>query len=392
VPDVPICPLECLARLVPLSYHDPGESAYRQLSHSPPQTHVSVTIYDIAERAGVSIATVSRVFSGRARVAERTRDRVFTVARQLGYEPNASARSLARQSTQIISAVLPMMTSYFFMEVIRGVQDCLSQANYDLLVFASRSPGDVSAQFDRALQPGRADGLILCSTPLDPERAAHLTESSNPVVLLDGFHPDFDSVSVNNFEGGFAAVKHLVQSGCSRIGLILPHPDSLPGIERQKGALGALAQAGLDLDPALVAVSDETLQHGYTREAGYSAMKDLLARSPRPDAVFAASDVQALGALKAIRDAGLRCPDDMALIGFDDIRTSAYVGLSTLSQPMHEMGKTAAGKLLQRIERPTRPVSHTVFSARLMARDTTLQHRFNPAPAGGSPTHTAVSS
>jgi LacI family transcriptional regulator len=343
---------------------------------------VSVTIYDIAERAGVSIATVSRVFSGRARVADRTRERVFRVAQELGYEPNVSARSLARQSTQVVCAVLPMLTSYFFMEVIRGMQDCLSEANYDLLVYASRSPARFDAQFERALQPGRADGLLLCSTPMTAARADRLAASGYPVALVDSTHPDFDSVAVNNVEGGYAAVRHLLDGGRTRIGLILPNPESAPGVQRRTGAERALREAGLRLDPALVQVSDETLQHGYTREEGYAAMQALLARNPPPDAVFAASDVQALGALKALRDVGLRCPEDVALIGFDDIRTSAYVGLTTLSQPMYEMGKTAADKLLRRLEDPDRPVSQTVFSPRLIQRDTTSPLAAIPAGDG----------
>lgn len=330
-----------------------------------------VTIYDIAERAGVSIATVSRVFSGRARVADPTRERVFRIARELGYEPNASARSLARQSTEVISAVLPMMTSFFFMEIIRGIQDCLSEANYDLLVYAGRSPEPVDSQFDRALQPGRSDGLLLCSTPLTPELADRLKSSGYPVALIDCFHPDFDSVAVNNVEGGYAAARHLLSLGRSRIGMILPHPDTPPAIQRREGVERAFRDAGLKVDQSLVYVSHDTIQHGYTREAGYAGMKQLLSRGNPPDAVFAASDAQALGALQAIREAGLDYPEDIAVIGFDDIRTSAYVGLSTLRQPMYEMGKAAADKLLRRIAEPSRPVSHTVFSAKLIQRQTT---------------------
>lgn len=334
---------------------------------------MAVTIYDIAERAGVSIATVSRVFSGRARVADTTRARVFEVAEQLGYEPHAGAQSLARQSTQVVSAVLPMLTSYFFMEVIRGVQDCLFEAGYDLLVYASRTPNLLPQQLERALQPGRADGLLLCSTEITPAMARQLAASNQPIALVDATHPDFDAVSLNNVEGGYAAARHLIETGCERLALIQPHPDSQPGVERRQGFERALEEAGRSVSAARVVTSTEDVQHGYTREGGYAAMQQLLRERPRPDGVFAASDVQALGALKAIRDAGLRCPEDVALIGFDDIRTSAYVGLSTLSQPMYDMGRQAADKLVRRLADPNRPVSHTSFSARLIARETTLR-------------------
>ncbi len=331
---------------------------------------MALTIYDIAERAGVSIATVSRAFSARTRVAEETRARVFAVAHELGYEPNVSARSLARQSTRVVSAVVPMLTSYFFMEVIRGVQDRLSEIDYDLLVYASRAPEEVDSQLGRAVQKGRADGLLLCSTPLTGERARSLQASGLPVVLVDSVHPDFDSVSVDNYAGGVTATEHLLGHGHERIALVAPNPVSVPGAERRAGYEAALRAAGHALDPDLVVTSADTEQHGYTREAGYAAMQRLLALDRPPDAVFAASDVQALGALRAAREAGLRVPDDLAVIGFDDIRTSAYVGLSTLSQPMYEMGKLAIDKLIQRIGEPERPVSHTTFSAHLIGRET----------------------
>ena len=330
---------------------------------------MALTIYDIAERAGVSIATVSRVFSGQTRVAEATRERVFAVADELGYEPNVSARSLARQSTRVVSAVVPMLTSYFFMEVIRGVQDRLSEIDYDLLVYASRSPEEVDPQLGRAVQKGRADGLLLCSTPLTDGRTRSLRASGLPVVLVDSVHPDFDSVSVDNHAGGATATRHLLEHGYERIALVAPNPVSVPGAERRAGYEAALCEAGRAVDPDLVVTSAEPEQHGYTREAGYAAMQKLLALPRPPDAVFAASDVQALGALRAARDAGLDVPGDLAVVGFDDIRTSAYVGLSTLSQPMYEMGKLAIDKLIERISEPERPVAHTTFAARLVARE-----------------------
>ncbi len=330
---------------------------------------MAVTIYDIAKQAGVSIATVSRVFSGSAPVAEATRERVFAVAEELGYEPNVSARSLARKSTGLLAAVVPMLTSYFFMEVIRGVQDRLAESDYDLLVFASRSPEHVDAQLARAVQKGRADGLLLCSTPLTPPRAEVLRAAA-PAVLVDSVHPDFDSVAVNNREGGYVATRHLLDAGYERVALIAPHAASVPGLERRGGYEDALREAGRTVEERLIVTSESEEQHGYTREAGYAAMQHLLRLPEPPDAVFAASDVQALGVLKALREAGLRAPDDVALVGFDDIRTSAYVGLTTLSQPMYEMGKAAIDKLLGRLDDPERPVSHTTFSARLSVRET----------------------
>ena len=341
------------------------------LSSRSRRAPVSVTIYDIAEQAGVSIATVSRVFNKHPRVSDRTRERVFEVAERLDYQPHVSARSLARQNTHLISAVVPMMTSYFFMEVIRGLQDRLDESDYDLLVYASRTIGKVDGQLARAAQKGRADGVLLCSTPLTDKRLERIRSAATPVVLVDSFHPDVDSVSVDNRRGGAIAAQHLIGLGRERIGVILPHLDSVPARNRREGLIDAFREAGRSVDESLFVVCGEERDHGYSREAGYQAMQQLLARADRPDAVFAASDVQALGALKALREAGLQVPGDVALVGFDDIRTSAYVGLSTLRQPMYEMGKLAIEKLFRRIAEPDRPPSHTTFTPRLVPRETT---------------------
>ncbi|MDX1531930.1 MAG: LacI family DNA-binding transcriptional regulator, partial [Rhodothermales bacterium] len=306
---------------------------------------MSVTIYDIADRAGVSIATVSRVFSGRGAVAERTRRRVFAVAEELGYKPNASARSLARRKTRVVAAVVPMLTSYFFMELVRGVQDRLREDDYDLLVYTLRTPDRADGQLSRAAQRGRADGVLLCSIHPQEEEARMLHDSGLPVVLVDAAHAEFDCVCVNNREGGYLATKHLLDRGFRRIAFLAPDATSVPGLERRAGYEAALREDGVEVDEALVISGPEKDYDGYSPEAGYRAMRELLARDGRPEAVFAASDAQALGALKAVREAGLRVPDDLALIGFDDIQTSDYAGLSTLQQPTYEMGRVAAGKL-----------------------------------------------
>ena len=338
---------------------------------------MAVTIYDIADQARVSIATVSRVFNGHPRVSEDTRRRVFRVAESLGYEPHASAQSLARQNTKLISAVVPMMTSFFFMEVLRGLQDRLDESDYDLLVYASRTLDRVDGQLLRALQRGRSDGLLLVSIPVTSERARRLAAGRLAVVLVDSFHEGFDSVSVDNRRGGAVAVRHLLDRGHTRIGLILPVEESVPARDRRAGYEQALTEAGHPVDEALVVAADwDHDQHGYTRFAGYRGMQTLLERfegrpEDRPTAVFAAADVMALGALRALRDAGLRVPGDVEVVGFDDVASSAYVGLTTLRQPMYEMGKMAIEKLIRRLDSPGTPPSHTIFSPHLVVRETT---------------------
>lgn len=340
---------------------------------------MGVTIYDIADRANVSIATVSRVFNNHARVSPKTRARVLKVAGELGYQPHASARSLARKETQLVSAVIPMMTNYFFVEVIRGLQERLAESELDLIVYSSLQLDDIDVQLDRALQRGLASGVLLFATPLTEARVDKLKRSGQPIILVDSFHPDFDCVSTHNEEGGCLATEHLIACGCKRIGMIMAHPESMPAADRRRGYEKALSEAGLPVEDDLVVISSDLDQHGYTEEAGYKAMRVLLERSPRPDGVFAASDLQALGALKAIQEAGLGAPGDVALIGFDDIKISQYVGLSTLRQPMYEMGRVAVEKLLTRMQQPTRPTSHTIFSPRLIRRASSIGSQAQPS-------------
>jgi len=330
---------------------------------------VGVTIYDIAERANVSIATVSRVFNNNPRVSKTTRARVVAVAEELGYQPHVSARSLARRKTHVISAVIPVLTNYFFVEVLRGLQDRLAESEYDLLVYTSNALDQVDAQLDRALQRGRAAGVLLFSMPITEDRIKRFRRSGLPVILVDCFHPEFDSVSVNNELGGYLATRHFIERGRRQIGMVMASGGE-PALARRRGYERALQEAGLPVEASLVEASIEIEEHGYTEQAGYDAMEGLLQRHRQTDAVFATSDVQALGAMRALKKAGLRVPDDVAVIGFDDIVVSRYVGLSTLRQPMRQMGTVAVEKFLLRLQQPDHPVSHTVFAPELMVRDT----------------------
>ncbi len=338
---------------------------------------LGVTIYDIAERANVSIATVSRVLNRHERVSAETRERVLNAALELGYEPHPSAQSLARRKSSLVSAVIPMMTNYFFMEVVRGLQDRLAESEYDLLVYTARSVEEMGKQMDRAFHRGRAAGVMIFSSPLDETRIGKLRRHEQPTVLVDCTHTDFDSVSVDNEEGGYQATHHLVEQGHSRIGLIMANPESVPAHDRYTGYLRALDEAGFPLDADLIVVSDDREQHGFSEAHGHQAMTDLLDRT-HLDAVFVTSDVQALGALQALRERGLAAPDDVAVIGFDDIYVSRHIGLSTLRQPMYEMGRLATEKLLARIEDSDRLPTHTVFSPRIVARRSTLGNTPQP--------------
>ncbi|MEZ4702123.1 MAG: LacI family DNA-binding transcriptional regulator [Rhodothermales bacterium] len=323
------------------------------------------TIYDIAKAAGVSIATVSRVFNNSPRVSAATRDRVCASARELGYVPHPSARSLARRQSHWISAVIPMMTSYFYLEVLRGVQDSLLCSDFDLVVHSAASMETIDDQLTGVLQRGRSAGVLLFSTPLEADRLSMLRATRQPVVLVDVYHSAFDSVSIDNELGGYMATRHLIEQGYRRIGIVTANVASVPSVERAQGYRRALREAGIPFEEALVHASDDPDYHGFTEDAGRVAMESFLEMDAPPDAVFAVSDIQALGAMQVVQERGVQ---GIGLIGFDDIMISKYVGLSTLRQPMYEMGRVALEKLLRRIETPERPISQTHFNPRLVPR------------------------
>ena len=329
-----------------------------------------ITIYDIAREADVSIATVSRAFNNSPRVSQSTRDRIFAIAREMGYQPHASARSLAKRQSHLVSAIIPMLTSYFFLEVLQGVQDRIGESDYDLLVYSAPRMEEVDSMLENALNKGRSAGALLFSSPLTPHRIERLKQYENPVVLVDLYHDEFDSVSIDNEQGGYIAAKHLLDRGYRSIGLLAANPESVPSSQRVGGYRRALEERGLAVDSRLIMTTNDPQFHGFTEEAGYAAMVRLLDTGVEIDAVFAVSDIQALGARRAIEDRGMKVPDDIALVGFDDIMISRYVELTTLRQPMYEMGKMAIEILLKRIQQEGLPISHTVYAPSLVERAT----------------------
>ncbi len=341
---------------------------------------MSTTIYDIAERADVSTATVSRVFNDESGVSEETRQHVLDAAAALNYRPHASAQNLARQHTNQIAVVAPVVANYFYMHVMRGIQHALADRDMDLMVHAPANPQDriheqpdpesLNTYMARALQPGRNDGILLLSMPLTDEWADRLAETSRAVVLVDGEHPQFESFAVDSRHGGYEATQHLIDLGYERIGHITVEYDPPPARFRREGYEQALRDNGRTVRGDLIASSDER-PFAFSEKGGYRAMKTLLDRDPSPEAVFAASDMQALGAMRAVQEKGLRVPEDLAIVGFDDLELSRCAGLTTLHQPAHTMGARATRTLLRRIENADSvPVSSTVFSPDLIVRRT----------------------
>jgi LacI family transcriptional regulator, galactose operon repressor len=308
---------------------------------------------DVAKLARVSQATVSYVLNGKSAISvpEVTRQRILTAVDELGYVPNGIARSLRTQRTYMIAAVIPDITNPFYPAFERGVQEAAEASGYDLIVFNTGGTAEREQRCVRSLQRGRVDGVVAVFFHLKVEDLRPLLERNIAVVRLEAVEKGvssldlpFDNLYVDNVAASRTAVEHLVERGHIRIGMIAGQ--SGPRLARVRGYRAALAAHGLPLDEALIRDGD------FSEDGGHRAMQSLLDRPHPPTAVFAASDVMAMGALVAIREAGLRVPEDVAVVGFDDIPVSRLITprLTTVAQFQENLGVRAAEMLLERLD------------------------------------------
>lgn len=329
-----------------------------------------ITIYDIAREAGVGIGTISRVLNNHPSVTPETRSKVIEVAKRLSYQPHTYAQRLARQHSETISAVIPFFTNYFFMEVLRGVQDKVAELGYDLVLYGVDRAEQVEGYTAKALQRGKVDGILFFSMKIPDKVCLRLKESNLPVGLVDTVSPDFDSISVANAEGAYTATSHLIELGHTAIGMVNAQPVSTPAIERLKGYRRALESQGISFSESLVKSGKNIKQDGFNRDSGYEAMLEFVRMgSDMPKAFFVSSDIQALGAIAALNENGFRVPDDVALVGFDDIELARHMKLTTMRQPMFQMGVLAIERLVARMSNPGMEILHTTFSPTLIVRE-----------------------
>jgi LacI family transcriptional regulator len=334
---------------------------------------MGVTIYDLAREAGVGIGTVSRCLNNHPSVAPDTRARVLSVAKRLSYQPHAYAQRLASRKTNTISTIIPFFTNYFFIEILQGVQDKAAQLGFDLILYGVNNPAQAEYYLRRSLQRGHVDGVMYFSMKFPESFVAKFQQMNLPVVLVDAHHETFDSLRVRNKEGAMRATQHLLSLGHKNVAMIDAMLENEPARERLEGYRAALEQAGIPYDQSIVLTATVDKQDGFNREAGYASMKELIRRSAlrKPiTAVFVSSDVQAIGALEAARELGVRVPEDIAMVSFDDIELARHAQLSTMRQPMHEMGGLALEKLRARMKDPTTHPTLTTFLPELIIRQT----------------------
>jgi LacI family transcriptional regulator len=300
-----------------------------------------VTIADVASFAGVSPTTVSHVLSGKRAVGAATRGAVQEAIRQLGYRPNSVARSLRTRQSQMVAVLVPDITNPFYSVLTRGLADEVDGFGYGTYVCNSDShPSRELTFIDDALDRG-VDGLVIASIAVATRTGDGPAATGTPVVCLGGAfdHPNVDMVAADDEVGSRVAVTHLIARGRQRIAMIQGPPES--GTARDHGYRHALSDAGLPFRPELMVRGD------WTRQGGRAAMQHLMVLPQRPDAVFCANDLTAIGAMDVARDLGISIPTDVALAGFDDIDAASMVHptLTTVRNPAYETGR-AAGRLL----------------------------------------------
>jgi LacI family transcriptional regulator len=331
----------------------------------------SLTLEDIAKRAGVSRSTVSRVINNQPNVRPEVRKRVWCVVEETGYQPNLAARSLASQRTSIIGLVIPrsvqvVFTDPFFPRITQGITQACNQADYTLSLFLLHTQEEERKLYPRITRPGLMDGVIVQVGHMDDNLIPKLVETNGMAFVVAGRPvnaPNASYVDVDNVTGSCNAVLHLIRLGYTRIGTITGPLTTATGVDRFEGYRNALNQRGLTIDDLLIAEGD------FTEAGGYFAAKHLLQQNPK--ALYVASDMMAIGALRAIRESGLSVPDDIAVIGFDDIPAAAISDppLTTVRQPVRRMGMQLVESLLDIIENGNAPPRRVVFDTKLVIRE-----------------------
>ncbi len=350
----------------------------------PATTGRAATIQKVAERAGVSIATVSRAFADPAAVSDDLRQRVQEAARTLHYRPSRAARTLRVGTSQAIGVVIPDLQNPFFTAVVRGIDSVLQAAGFTLLLGnADENP----ARELRTIETLKAEGIAgLIFVPLNPARGTYQQVLAPPLhtVAVDRLPTNHhaDLVTVDNVMGARTGVARLLSLGHRDVALLGGPSRHSTARERELGYQQALGVARLTPRPELVVRGD------FREEGGYDGMRALMALPRRPTAVFVANNLMTLGAYRALHEAGIRIPGDVALVGFDDIpwATSLNPPLTAVSQPAQEIGATAADLLLNRIAQPARAVRHVILETTLVVR-ASCGEALRPAAGGRSGDH-----
>jgi LacI family transcriptional regulator len=307
-------------------------------------TKRKVTIQDVAKTAGVSVSTVSRVLNGKVDVASETQDRILSVIDDLGFTTNLAARSMRSHKKNLVGLIMPDIAYPFAIEVMKGVNRAIAESEFDLLVYTT---GDVrksgrafhEQKYVSLLTNSISDGVIIVA-PVAGE-----FNIDAPIVSIDPLasNPNYPAVHATNYQGALDAMRYLLSLGHERVGFISGRAELESSNRRLKGYREALERAGLPIDQQLIAAGD------YTTATGVSGARQLLALGNPPSAIFASNDQMAMGVFQVAEELGIRIPDDLSVVGFDNITESKYMGLTTVDQFISEMGYVATQMLIKLI-------------------------------------------
>lgn len=304
----------------------------------------AVTIRDVAKKAGVSTATVSRVLNNSPAVRPETRDKVLAVIDETGYRPNLTARRLSIGRTLSVGLVLPFLTLPSFVERLRGVQSVLADTEYDLVLVTAETPEKIEDCISDMLNRTGVDGVIIVSITPTENQVNRIEQQNMPVVLVDARQSRLNRVVVDDISGGYQATRHLIDLGHRRIAFLsdyLVNPFNFVSMSfRFDGYRQALKDASIPFR------ADYQSEGELGGQEAYDKAKALLSLPDKPTAVFAASDTHAVGVLKAAHDLGIKVPEDLSVIGYDDIRDAEYLNLTTIRQHLFDMGVKGAEMLL----------------------------------------------
>ncbi|MGD7044556.1 LacI family DNA-binding transcriptional regulator [Jeotgalibacillus proteolyticus] len=326
------------------------------------------TIKDVAKKAGVAVSTASLAINHSSRVSKETAKKVLDAASELHYQKNGWARDLKMKKTQIIGLVLHDLSGSFYAPIIKGIEETLHSYGYGLI--ACSTIGENLGTAERFLRERRVDGVIVFSADIKDETLFDVCRSHFPLAVLDReiSHPNLYSVTVDNLQGGYLAADHLIGHGHTSIGYISGPSNNWDSQLRSEGFTQCLSQNNLSVP------SKWHIKGDYSQRGGYQAAKLLLQQSELPTGLFVSNDQMAIGVLEAFGDAGVKVPEQISLIGFDDIELARYIrpSLTTVKQPKYEMGATAAHKIIQHIEgSPLK--EHTQLTTEVIQRQSTAK-------------------
>ncbi|HIW34460.1 MAG TPA: LacI family transcriptional regulator [Candidatus Paenibacillus intestinavium] len=330
---------------------------------------MKITIYDVAEKAGVSIATVSKVINDTGRISEKTRKKIVKIMEDLEYQPSAVASALSGKSTFTIGLTLPDLANPYFAEIARAIEDRGREYGFNVLMCSTDNDARKEEEYYRLFMKKRVDGIIMVSREEQDTMVKKILNEKVPLVMISReiFSVPVTSVMVDDYYGGFQAGSHLVKQDHQKIAVITENLKELGSKERLRGCTDAMKEAKLEMLPEYI------VEGGYTVEGGKKATKGLLQQQYPPTAIFACNDILAIGAIQAVRELGLQVPKDISVIGYDNTILATIVDppLTTIAQPIQDIGERSVAILVQQIQSKENVRQRVVLMPDLIVRSST---------------------